>query len=244
MLSSPLVALLSAATLTSAHTVITYPGWRGDNLVTNDTFPYGMQWMYPCGGHPMLGNRTYWPTTGGAVALQPGWFQGHQTAFMYINLGYGTDGPDGGPPNMSNPMVSPFQIVGPSANPYPGTICLPEVPLPANASVKAGDNATIQVVEIAKHGAALFSCVDITFAEPGDSRIAEVNESNCFNSNDMGFADVYTVVTRASDADPNVTSDATETFFWYFNKHGGSRQSLWNYLGVAPALFGLAMMLL
>lgn len=32
----------------AAHTVITYPGWRGDNLITNDTFPYGMQWMYPC----------------------------------------------------------------------------------------------------------------------------------------------------------------------------------------------------
>lgn len=109
------------------------------------------------GGHPTTTNRTYWPTTGGAVALQPGWFQGHQTAFMYINLGFGTDGPDGGPPNMSNPMVSPFQIIGPTANPYPGTICIPEVPLPANTTVKAGDNATIQVVEIAKHGAALFS---------------------------------------------------------------------------------------
>lgn len=91
------------------------------------------------------------------MALQPGWFQGHQTAFMYINLGFGTDGPGGGPENMSFPMVSPFQIIGPSANPYPGTICLPEVPLPTNTTVKAGDNATIQVVEIAKHGASLFS---------------------------------------------------------------------------------------
>lgn len=45
---SSILALLSAATLASAHTIITYPGWRGDNLVTNDTFPYGMQWMYPC----------------------------------------------------------------------------------------------------------------------------------------------------------------------------------------------------
>jgi len=56
---------LSTAT---AHTVITYPGWRGDNLHTNGTlpedcpectgidrfdngtvyFPWGMQWMYPC----------------------------------------------------------------------------------------------------------------------------------------------------------------------------------------------------
>jgi hypothetical protein len=41
-----LIALF--ASLVSAHTILTYPGWRGDNLVTNDTFPYGMQWMYPC----------------------------------------------------------------------------------------------------------------------------------------------------------------------------------------------------
>jgi hypothetical protein len=102
-------------------------------------------------------NRTLWPVNGGAVAYQPGWFQGHATAFMYINLGFGTDGPDGGPPNMSNPMVPVFQIVGPSKNPYPGTVCLPQVPLPANASVQVGDNATIQVVETAIHGAALFS---------------------------------------------------------------------------------------
>lgn len=63
--------LVAAATwnLATAHTVITYPGWRGNNLHTNGTFPqdnpntigidynetsggydfpYGMQWMYPC----------------------------------------------------------------------------------------------------------------------------------------------------------------------------------------------------
>lgn len=52
--------------LVDAHSVITYPGWRGDNLHTNGTvfdtnglgvgfgnssgplFPYGMQWVYPC----------------------------------------------------------------------------------------------------------------------------------------------------------------------------------------------------
>lgn len=46
----------------SSHTVITYPGWRGNNLresgsITesnglgvgdNNTYPYGMQWIYPC----------------------------------------------------------------------------------------------------------------------------------------------------------------------------------------------------
>jgi hypothetical protein len=102
-------------------------------------------------------NRTYWPTTGGAIAIQPGWFQGHATAFFYINLGFGTDGPDNGPQNMSFPMVPVFQITGPSKGPYPGTFCLPQVPLPVNTTVKAGDLATIQVVEVAIHGASLFN---------------------------------------------------------------------------------------
>lgn len=47
MLTSTLLALASAA-LASAHTVITYPGWRGNNLKDNEEFPYGMQWTYPC----------------------------------------------------------------------------------------------------------------------------------------------------------------------------------------------------
>jgi hypothetical protein len=103
-------------------------------------------------------NRTLWPTTGGAIALQPGWFQGHATAFFYMNMGFGTDGPDHGPPNMSFPMVPVFQIVGPSKNPYPGTFCLPQVPLPSGIPTpNVGDNATIQVVETAIHGAALYS---------------------------------------------------------------------------------------
>ncbi|PSS28292.1 hypothetical protein M430DRAFT_113882 [Amorphotheca resinae ATCC 22711] len=186
----------------NAHTVITYPGWRGDNLITNETFPYGMQWMYPCGGMPTTTNRTKWPITGGAIAVQPGWFQGHATAFFYMNLGFGTNGPDGGPPNMSNPMVPVFQIVGPSRNPYPGTFCLPQVPLPANTTVNVGDNATIQVVETAVHGAALFSCVDITFALPED--VAEVNSSNCFNSSTISFNSVFSVAQTA-------TSSATRT---------------------------------
>lgn len=47
MLFSILIAVVGTA-LVSAHTVMVYPGWRGDNLITNATFPYGMQWMYPC----------------------------------------------------------------------------------------------------------------------------------------------------------------------------------------------------
>lgn len=43
-----LIVAVLCATFVRAHTVVTYPGWRGDNLITNNTFPYGMQWMYPC----------------------------------------------------------------------------------------------------------------------------------------------------------------------------------------------------
>lgn len=101
---------------------------------------------------PTSTNRTKWPLNGGAVSIQPGWFQGHSTAFIYINLGLGTV-----PPNMSHPMIQPFQLVGPSNEPYPGTFCLPQVPLPENISVSVGDHATIQVVETAQHGAALYN---------------------------------------------------------------------------------------
>lgn len=51
MLSSTLLCIASAL-LASAHTVITYPGWRGNNLLTNTDFPYGMQWAYPCKSPP------------------------------------------------------------------------------------------------------------------------------------------------------------------------------------------------
>lgn len=63
-----LLAVVGWVALARAHTVITYPGWRGNNLHTNGTlpelnpdsvgidhyengstgFPFGMQWMYPC----------------------------------------------------------------------------------------------------------------------------------------------------------------------------------------------------
>ncbi|OJK02170.1 hypothetical protein ASPACDRAFT_76596 [Aspergillus aculeatus ATCC 16872] len=194
------ITLLSLS-LANAHSIITYPGYRGNNLHTNGTvqqtnglgvgwengsyvYPYGMQWIYPCGGMPTSTNRTKWPVNGGAIALQPGWFQGHSTAFMYINMGLGTV-----PDNMSLPMVPVFEITGPSNNPYPGTICLPQVPLPADISPKVGDNATIQIVEVAKHGASLYDCVDITFAE--DDEVAEVTKDNCFNSSDIGFKYVF-----------------------------------------------------
>ncbi len=40
---------------------------------------------------------------------------------------------------------------------YNGSVCFPQVPLPANFTAEIGKNATIQIVEAAQHGAALYN---------------------------------------------------------------------------------------
>ena len=105
---------------------------------------------------PQSKNRTFWPYLGGAVSVQPGWFPGHSKAFVYINIGIQGPG-DLAPPNMSHPVVPPFQILGPTNQEYSGQFCLPQVPMPVNVTLGVGDNITIQVVEAAQHGAALYN---------------------------------------------------------------------------------------
>lgn len=50
-----------------------------------------------------------------------------------------------------------FEIEGPTDSPYDGSICLPQVPLPEGSEVEVGEHATIQIVEAAVHGAAMYS---------------------------------------------------------------------------------------
>ncbi|KAK4205546.1 hypothetical protein QBC40DRAFT_271141 [Triangularia verruculosa] len=182
-----LTTLLQLTHVAQAHVVISYPAWRGNNLVTNETFPFGMQWMYPCGGISPTTNRTYWPISGGAVALQPGWFTGHETALIYINIGIGEN-----PVNYSFPLTQ-FYINGPSNNPYPGTVCIPKLDVPGtvwSTQIKSGDRASVQVVEAARHGAGQFSCSDIIFTDD-PALVPEVNATNCFNSTDIKVSNVY-----------------------------------------------------
>jgi hypothetical protein len=67
-------------------------------------------------------------------------------------MGYGNE-----PLNYSHAMMPPFSITGPSNQQYDGTFCMPQVPLPAGYEPQIGDNATIQVIELAQHGAALYN---------------------------------------------------------------------------------------
>ena len=105
---------------------------------------------------PQSNNRTFWPVDGGAVSIQPGWFPGHDKALFYINMGIQERG-QLAPSDLSHSLLPPFQILGPSAQEYPGQFCLPQVPIPANMSLGVGDNITLQVIESAQHGAALYN---------------------------------------------------------------------------------------
>jgi len=156
---------LSLPSLIQAHTLITYPPWRGNNLITNATFPFGMGRQYPCGGIPPTTNRTNWPLDGsGTVAFQPGWFAGHALNFVYVNLcfpsaDFADEGANGIPEaaNCSVQILGPLEARGPSNNPYPGTLCLPSIGLPEGVTPRNGDLASIQIVQVQAHGGALYS---------------------------------------------------------------------------------------
>jgi hypothetical protein len=50
-------------------------------------------------------------------------------------------------------------------------------------------------------------CVDITFANPED--VAEVNSSNCFNSTDISFNNVYSIATGSSSSATRTLASAS-----------------------------------
>ncbi|KXT18036.1 hypothetical protein AC579_4572 [Pseudocercospora musae] len=213
-MTSPMSSFLAITafllSLTSAHMVLTYPGSRGNNLHTNGTppafnpdtvgidyysngtrgFPWGMQWMHPCGGMPLTHNRSLWPVTGGAISVQPGWFPGHKKALFYINIGISSPGEFSPPPHYMNNLVQAFQIIGPTNTVYMAQFCLPDVRIPADLGLNKGDNVTIQVIETAQHGASLYTCVDVTLTDAEE--VVPVTPQNCYNTSNLAFRTLYT----------------------------------------------------
>jgi hypothetical protein len=159
--SGTLVLLTSALLVNQAqaHAVITYPPWRGNNLLANETFPFGMARNYPCGGHPPTTNRTSWPLDGsGAFAFEPGWSPGHALNQVYINLCLGEPDEDlNEVRNCSLTIAGPLELRGPTDQQYSGTLCLPRLGLPRGVVGKRGELASIQIVQVVSHGAALYS---------------------------------------------------------------------------------------
>ena len=109
----------------SAHFQLDYPASRGfdeDNLG-----------KFPCGGQDTVtANRTDWPVAGGPIDLT----MGHDQAVVQVLLGLGND-------VGSNFNITLLPIVQEQGL---GKFCMSDVRVPANAGVKDGMNATIQVI--------------------------------------------------------------------------------------------------
>ena len=121
MAIASVVCLLAAVTrLVSAHYDLIYPTWRGDSFQEPAS-----QYTFPCAGINTTNNRTTWPVTGGSLVLD----LHHPWTYFWINLGFGD-------------VVASFNISLTPNLPYNetgnGTLCLPEVPIPAEAGVKEG----------------------------------------------------------------------------------------------------------
>lgn len=77
--------------------------------------------------------------------------------------------------------------------------------------------------------------MDITFVEDNDPRLANVNETNCFNSTDIGFSDVYTITTKAAGS--NGTTSGAVPSFVFRRSQGGA--SVWmQIVGWLPVVTG------
>ncbi|KAF8477307.1 hypothetical protein BDZ91DRAFT_648413 [Kalaharituber pfeilii] len=162
------LALLSGASLASAHFSVTYPWWRGDSFST--------QWTYPCGGVNQsisANNRTKWPLDGGSLVFRPS----HDWAQTYVNLGLGNN-----VTRLNIPLVTPFNQTG------KGTFCFKKIPIPESikSNITEGVNATVQVIQLSTSGGALYNCADITFSADAQTPGDDV----CFNSTGVGAANL------------------------------------------------------
>ncbi|KAF2136225.1 uncharacterized protein K452DRAFT_322545 [Aplosporella prunicola CBS 121167] len=201
-------------TLVSAHFTIQYPTWRGDSFADGAS-----QWIWPCANaNQTLAsevNRTTWPLTGGSLRMHVS----HPWALTYINLGLAvgsggdneathskrqaTDGNGSDTlaanavPSFDTSLLAVFNQTG------NGTFCLPEVGRAALAGlegVKDGVNATIQVIQIAHGGNALYNCADITFS----SNATLLSGDDCVNTTNVGGYDVL-----AAEASSTISSNGT-----------------------------------
>ncbi|KAF8456586.1 hypothetical protein BGX38DRAFT_1162046 [Terfezia claveryi] len=167
--STVLTAMLSGASLASAHFSVIYPWWRGNSFPT--------QWNYPCGGvnqSTSADNRTLWPLDGGSIVFHGS----HPWAQTYVNIGLGNN-----VTALKVPVVPPFNQTG------NGTFCFQHLSIPDQimSNVTEGVNATLQVIQLSTTGGALYNCMDITFS----SKAKNPDNTVCFNSTGVGATNLH-----------------------------------------------------
>jgi hypothetical protein len=88
-------------------------------------------------------NRTLWPITGGSLDID---FH-HPFTYVFINLGLGT--------NATNFNISLTAL--PLNETGNGTLCLPQLVMPAGLDLQDGTNASIQISTVGPEGTALYN---------------------------------------------------------------------------------------
>lgn len=161
MFAHTLTPLLALASVATAHFSVEYPPWRGDSFQTGAS-----QYIYPCTSLPSLPspfpnhpetdpppganvnqtastNRTLWHLTGGSLALD----LHHPWTYIFVNLALGTI-------SASFNISLTQQPLNETGN---GTLCLPQLTLPAGFTAVEGQNASLQVVTLGQSGSALYN---------------------------------------------------------------------------------------
>lgn len=109
-------------------------------------------------------NRTEWPLTGGSIALDVS----HPWALTYVNLGLGN--------NVTSFNITLVPAFNQTGN---GTFCWPEVGTAklAELGVTEGQNASLQVIQLATSGNALYN-VSHLIKSPQSKKLLQVSNSN------------------------------------------------------------------
>ena len=95
------------------------------------------------GVSPDAGNRTDWPVQGGSLSLN----LHHPWTYVFVNLGLGDN-----VTNFNYTLTPSFW--NETGN---GTLCVPQLPLPAGVTPADGSKGSIQVVTLGASGSALYN---------------------------------------------------------------------------------------
>ena len=95
------------------------------------------------GVSPNAGNRTDWPVQGGSLSLD----LHHPWTYVFVNLGLGDN-----VTNFNYTLTPSFW--NETGN---GTLCVPQLPLPAGLAPADGSKGSIQVVTLGASGSALYN---------------------------------------------------------------------------------------
>lgn len=133
MLFKSLLAVILLPLLVSAHFQVLYPPPRSNEVESEAAFP--------CGGIPVLGNRTLVSTSTITVALE----MGHDRSIVQMLLALGN-----APGDTFNITLGTFQQQG------EGSFCLPSMHIPPETGVADGMNGTLQVVTNGEAGGGLY----------------------------------------------------------------------------------------